>query len=172
MAARPRTCRRRSKKRSKNTSISRTPNRWPSFRSASRSRSMRPAATGGLPRKSLSHTGKIIGALIIEQIESEIPREILAPRLDLVYEHSARAIVERDGPQQPVLDAGLAGDRQVAVDRAGPHAAENGHDHGIVVLLLLALAGHSARISTCGPRARCSRSSSSEMFRPDAGRGR
>ena len=40
----------------------------------------------------LSHTGKIIGALVIEQIESDIPRDILAPRLDLVYEHSARAL--------------------------------------------------------------------------------
>ncbi|MDX1948066.1 MAG: HlyD family efflux transporter periplasmic adaptor subunit [Pirellulaceae bacterium] len=39
-----------------------------------------------------AHQGKIVGALIIEQIESEIPREILAPRLDMVYEHSARAI--------------------------------------------------------------------------------
>lgn len=38
------------------------------------------------------HTGEIIGALIIEQIESDIPREILAPRLDLVYEHSSRAL--------------------------------------------------------------------------------
>jgi multidrug efflux pump subunit AcrA (membrane-fusion protein) len=40
----------------------------------------------------LSHTGKIIGALVIEQIESDIPKDILAPRLDLVYEHSARAL--------------------------------------------------------------------------------
>jgi multidrug efflux pump subunit AcrA (membrane-fusion protein) len=39
-----------------------------------------------------AHQGKIVGALIIEQIESEIPRDILAPRLDLVYEHSARAL--------------------------------------------------------------------------------
>src|SRR5262249_24028734 len=39
-----------------------------------------------------AHTGEIVGALIIEQIESEIPRSILAPRLDLVYEHSARAL--------------------------------------------------------------------------------
>ena len=39
-----------------------------------------------------AHTGQIVGALIIEQIESDIPRDILAPRLDLVYEHSARAI--------------------------------------------------------------------------------
>src|SRR5437868_3757550 len=38
------------------------------------------------------HTGQIIGTLIIEQIESDIPRDILAPRLDLVYEHSARAL--------------------------------------------------------------------------------
>lgn len=37
-------------------------------------------------------TGEIIGALIIEQIESDIPREILNPRLDLVYEHSSRAL--------------------------------------------------------------------------------
>jgi multidrug efflux pump subunit AcrA (membrane-fusion protein) len=39
-----------------------------------------------------AHQGQIVGALIIEQIESEIPRDILAPRLDLVYEHSARAL--------------------------------------------------------------------------------
>jgi multidrug efflux pump subunit AcrA (membrane-fusion protein) len=36
--------------------------------------------------------GEIIGALIIEQIESDIPREVLNPRLELVYEHSGRAI--------------------------------------------------------------------------------
>lgn len=36
--------------------------------------------------------GEIIGALIVEQIESEIPREVLNPRLELVYEHSGRAI--------------------------------------------------------------------------------
>ena len=49
-------------------------------------------ATGGLPAEELAHTGKINGALIIEQIESDIPRDILAPRLDLVYEHSAAAL--------------------------------------------------------------------------------
>ncbi len=37
-------------------------------------------------------SGEIIGALIVEQIESEIPREVLNPRLELVYEHSGRAI--------------------------------------------------------------------------------
>lgn len=35
---------------------------------------------------------EVIGALIIEQIESDIPREVIAPRVDLVYEHSARAL--------------------------------------------------------------------------------
>jgi multidrug efflux pump subunit AcrA (membrane-fusion protein) len=34
----------------------------------------------------------VIGALIIEQIESELPRNLVAPRMDLVYEHSARAL--------------------------------------------------------------------------------
>ena len=36
--------------------------------------------------------GEVIGALVVEQIESELPRTIMAPRMDLVYEHSARAI--------------------------------------------------------------------------------
>lgn len=36
--------------------------------------------------------GELIGAIIVEQIESEIPREVLMPRLDLVYEHSSRAL--------------------------------------------------------------------------------
>lgn len=35
---------------------------------------------------------EVIGALIIEQIESDLPREVIAPRVDLVYEHSARAL--------------------------------------------------------------------------------
>lgn len=35
---------------------------------------------------------EVIGALIIEQIESDIPRAVIAPRVDLVYEHSARAL--------------------------------------------------------------------------------
>ena len=51
-----------------------------------------PNATGGVVVEERAHTGQIVGALIIEQIESDIPREILAPRLDLVYEHSARAL--------------------------------------------------------------------------------
>jgi biotin carboxyl carrier protein len=51
-----------------------------------------PGTGGQVAVEELSHTGKIIGALVIEQIESDIPRDILAPRLDLVYEHSARAL--------------------------------------------------------------------------------
>ena len=37
-------------------------------------------------------TREIIGALIIEQLETDVPREILDPRIDLVYEHAARAM--------------------------------------------------------------------------------
>jgi multidrug efflux pump subunit AcrA (membrane-fusion protein) len=51
-----------------------------------------PGTGGQVAVEELAHTGKIIGALVIEQIESDIPRDILAPRLDLVYEHSARAL--------------------------------------------------------------------------------
>lgn len=47
---------------------------------------------GAVPDNTAAPTGEIIGALIIEQIESDIPREILNPRLDLVYEHSSRAL--------------------------------------------------------------------------------
>jgi multidrug resistance efflux pump len=35
---------------------------------------------------------EIIGALIIEQLETDVPREVLDPRIDLVYEHAARAM--------------------------------------------------------------------------------
>ncbi len=35
---------------------------------------------------------EIIGALVIEQIESQLPSEILRSRVDLVYEHTARAL--------------------------------------------------------------------------------
>lgn len=35
---------------------------------------------------------EVIGALIVEQIESDLPREVISPRVDLVYEHSSRAL--------------------------------------------------------------------------------
>ncbi|MFN0016849.1 MAG: efflux RND transporter periplasmic adaptor subunit [Pirellulaceae bacterium] len=50
------------------------------------------APASGPQTEIAANSGEIVGALIVEQIESEIPREILMPRLDLVYEHSARAI--------------------------------------------------------------------------------
>ena len=50
------------------------------------------AAPANATGESEAPKGEIIGALIIEQIESDIPREVLDPRLDLVYEHSSRAL--------------------------------------------------------------------------------
>ncbi|MEC7566649.1 MAG: HlyD family efflux transporter periplasmic adaptor subunit [Planctomycetota bacterium] len=35
---------------------------------------------------------EFIGALIVEQIETNLPRNVLDPRVDLVYEHSCRAV--------------------------------------------------------------------------------
>ena len=51
----------------------------------------REAQHGELERE---HQGKrdIFGALIIEQIETDLPREVLQPRVDLVYEHTTRAL--------------------------------------------------------------------------------
>ena len=39
-----------------------------------------------------AHRGDVIGALIVEQIESDIPTEVFHARCDLVYEHGTRAI--------------------------------------------------------------------------------
>ncbi len=39
-----------------------------------------------------SSTREIIGALIVEQIESQVPSEVMRSRCDLVYEHAARAL--------------------------------------------------------------------------------
>lgn len=39
-----------------------------------------------------AHRGEVIGALIVEQIETDIPQEIFRQRCDLVYEHGTRAI--------------------------------------------------------------------------------
>jgi multidrug resistance efflux pump len=44
------------------------------------------------PMEEAGPKGEVIGALIIEQIESNIPRETIAPRVDLVYQHSSRAL--------------------------------------------------------------------------------
>ncbi|MEX0820002.1 MAG: biotin/lipoyl-binding protein [Pirellulaceae bacterium] len=49
------------------------------------------ASTGHVDRDT-DNQGEVIGALIVEQIETEMPRNLVAPRMDLVYEHSARAL--------------------------------------------------------------------------------
>jgi multidrug efflux pump subunit AcrA (membrane-fusion protein) len=49
------------------------------------------ASTGHVERDT-DNQGEVIGALIVEQIETELPRNIIAPRMDLVYEHSALAL--------------------------------------------------------------------------------
>jgi hypothetical protein len=48
-------------------------------------------AAGAIDRDN-AHRGEVIGALIVEQIESDIPEEIFRARCDLVYEHGTRAI--------------------------------------------------------------------------------
>jgi multidrug efflux pump subunit AcrA (membrane-fusion protein) len=60
----------------------------------------RPAGTEADVRRSSSveveretdHLGEVIGALIVEQLETHLPRNVFEPRLDMVYEHSARAL--------------------------------------------------------------------------------
>jgi len=49
------------------------------------------ASTGQAERDQI-HAGEVIGALVVEQIESELPKAVIAPRVDLVYEHSTRAL--------------------------------------------------------------------------------
>ncbi len=39
-----------------------------------------------------AHRGEVIGALIVEQIETDLPRQVFRQRCDLVYEHGTRAI--------------------------------------------------------------------------------
>ena len=48
-------------------------------------------AAGEIDRDN-AHRGDVIGALIVEQIESDIPDDIFRARCDLVYEHGTRAI--------------------------------------------------------------------------------
>lgn len=49
------------------------------------------AKHGELEREHQGRRG-IFGALIIEQIETDLPREVIQPRVDLVYEHTTRAL--------------------------------------------------------------------------------
>ncbi len=51
-----------------------------------------PQGAAGQIDRDGSHRGEVIGALIIEQIESDIPPDVFRARVDLVYEHGTRAI--------------------------------------------------------------------------------
>jgi len=48
-------------------------------------------AAGEIDRDN-AHRGEVIGALIVEQIETDLPPEVFRQRCDLVYEHGTRAI--------------------------------------------------------------------------------
>ncbi len=62
----------------------------------------RDAKHGELERE---HQGQreVFGALMIEQIETELPREVIQPRVDLVYEHTTRALANALDHQQIFL---------------------------------------------------------------------
>ena len=50
------------------------------------------AGAAGTIDRDNAHRGEVIGALIVEQIQSDIPQDIYRSRVDLVYEHGTRAI--------------------------------------------------------------------------------
>ncbi|MGV3485801.1 MAG: HlyD family efflux transporter periplasmic adaptor subunit [Planctomycetaceae bacterium] len=51
-----------------------------------------PQGAAGQIDRDGAHRGEVIGALIVEQIESDIPPDVFRARVDLVYEHGTRAI--------------------------------------------------------------------------------
>ncbi len=61
------------------------------LRRPKRSTDSRVTVTGESDDES-NEANEIIGALVVEQIESDIPEAVLRSRVDLVYEHSARAL--------------------------------------------------------------------------------
>jgi len=61
------------------------------LRRPKRSYETRQTVTGEADEES-NEANEIVGVLVVEQIESNLPDEILRSRTDLVYEHSARAI--------------------------------------------------------------------------------
>jgi multidrug efflux pump subunit AcrA (membrane-fusion protein) len=78
------------------------------IRRPKRSTEVRQTVTGEADDES-NEANEIIGALIVEQIESDIPDEVLRSRVDLVYEHSARALANSIDhnriPMMPVWNA-------------------------------------------------------------------
>ncbi|MCY2993168.1 MAG: GAF domain-containing protein [Planctomycetota bacterium] len=61
------------------------------LRRPKRTDDVRQTVTGEADDES-NEANEIIGALIVEQIESDLPREVLRSRTDLIYEHSSRAL--------------------------------------------------------------------------------
>ena len=59
-------------------------------------------AAGEIDRDN-AHRGEVIGALIVEQIESDIPEDVFRARCDLVYEHGTRAIANSRAHSNPFL---------------------------------------------------------------------
>lgn len=51
----------------------------------------RESASGQVERDG-GNAGEVVGALIVELLESDLPKRLLESRLDLVYEHGARAL--------------------------------------------------------------------------------
>jgi len=47
---------------------------------------------GGDQTHETNEANEIIGALLIEQLETDIPTEVMTPRIDLVFEHAARSL--------------------------------------------------------------------------------
>lgn len=61
------------------------------LRRPKRTEEARENATGEADSES-NEANEIIGVMVVEQIESDLPEEMLRSRTDLVYEHSARAL--------------------------------------------------------------------------------
>ena len=51
-----------------------------------------PTGAAGTVDRDNAHRGEVIGALIVEQIESDLPPEVFRARVNLVYEHGTRAL--------------------------------------------------------------------------------
>ncbi len=50
------------------------------------------SGAAGTVERDNSHHGELIGALIVEQIETDLPPEVFRARVNLVYEHGTRAL--------------------------------------------------------------------------------
>jgi len=50
------------------------------------------SGAAGMVERDNAHRGEVIGALIVEQIETDIPPEVFRARVNLVYEHGTRAL--------------------------------------------------------------------------------